>query len=144
VQVRIGRQRLLSRVTAPPRLRIVLDEAILRRPVGGPAIMAAQLRHLAEACDLPHISLRVVPFSAGLHHGVTSGPFEILRFPGNGEGQDSEPPTVFADGFTGDLYLDKPAEVDHHAAAFTSIWAAALEERISRTVIHQAAKELAP
>jgi hypothetical protein len=88
--------------------------------------------------------VRVVPFSAGLHHGVTSGPFEILRFPTNSEGQDSEPPTVFADGFTGDLYLDKSAEVDHHAAAFASIWAAGLEERISRTVIDQAAKELAP
>jgi transcriptional regulator with XRE-family HTH domain len=144
VQVRVARQRLLSRATAPPRLRIVLDETVLRRPVGGPVIMAAQLRHIAEACELPSVSLRVVPFSAGFHQGVQSGAFEILRFPSNGEGHDSEPPTVFVDGFMGDLYLDKPAQVDHHAAAFADIWAAALEERISQTIIHQAAKELAP
>jgi transcriptional regulator with XRE-family HTH domain len=144
VQVRIGRQRLLTRASFPTHLRIVLDETILRRPVGGPLVMSAQLRRLAEACELPNIALRVIPFSAGLHHGVTSGPFEILRFPSNGDGRDSEPPTVFADGFTGDLYLDKPAEVDHHAAAFTGIWAAALEERVSQVVIQQAAKELAP
>jgi hypothetical protein len=106
--------------------------------------MSAQLRRLAEACELPNIALRVIPFSAGLHHGVTSGPFEILRFPSNSDGRDSEPLTVFADGFTGDLYLDKPAEVDHHAAAFTGIWVAALEERVSHVVIQQAAKELAP
>jgi transcriptional regulator with XRE-family HTH domain len=144
VQVRVARQRLLTRATAPPRLHIVLDEAILRRPVGGPAVMAAQLRHIAEACDLPSVSLRVVPFSAGFHQGIQSGAFEILRFPSNGEGQDKEPPTVFVDGFMGDLYLDKPAEVDHHARAFAEIWTLALEERISRTIIRQAAKELAP
>jgi hypothetical protein len=144
VHVRVARQGLLRRPVAPPELRVVLNEAILRRPVGGPAIMARQLRQLAGASELPNVSLRVVPFSAGLHRGVMSGPFEILRFPRNGDGRDSEPPTVFADGFTGDLYLDKPAEVDRHATAFAAIRAAALEERISRTLIHQAAKELEP
>jgi hypothetical protein len=144
VQMRVARQRILTRATAPPRLHIVLDEAILRRPVGGSTIMAAQLRHLAEACDLPSVSLRVAPFSAGLHQGIQSGAFEILRFPGTGQGQDKEPPTVFVDGFMGDLYLDKPAEVDHHAAAFANVWTAALEEHISRTIIYQASKELAP
>jgi hypothetical protein len=142
VHVRVARQGLLGRTIASPELRVVLNEAILRRPIGGPAIMAHQLRHLAEASELPNVLLRVVPFSAGLHRGVMSGPFEILRFPPNGDGRDSEPPTVFADGFTGDLYLDKPAEVDRHATAFAAIWDAALEERISRSLIDQAAKEL--
>jgi hypothetical protein len=144
VHVRTGRQALLRRTTAPPQLRVALNEAILRRPIGGPAVMAGQLRQLAQAGDLPSVSLRVVPFSAGLHFGVMSGPFEILRFPRTGDGRDSEPPTVFADGFTGDLYLDKPAEVDRHAAAFAAIWDAALDETRSRTLIHRAAKELEP
>jgi hypothetical protein len=48
-----------------------------------------------------------MPFSAGLHLGIMSGPFEILRFPLNGDGRASEPPTVYVDGLTGDLYLDK-------------------------------------
>ena len=94
---------------------MVLNESILRRPVGGREVMAAQLDALAEAASLPNVSLRVVPFSAGRHHGMMTGPFEILRFPVNGDGQDSEPPTVYVDGFTGDLYLDKPAEVERYS-----------------------------
>jgi hypothetical protein len=144
VHVRVARQALLSRPAARPELRVILNEAILRRPVGDPAIMARQLRHLAEASDLANVSMRVVPFSAGLHRGVMSGPFEILRFPRNGDGRESEPPTVFADGFTGDLYLDKPVEVDRHTAAFAAIWDAALEERTSRILTEQAAKEMKP
>jgi len=144
VHVRVARQTLLSRPAARPELRVILNEAILRRPVGSPAIMARQLRHLAEASDLPNVSLRVVPFSAGLHRGVMSGPFEILRFPRHGDGRDSEPPTVFADGFTGDLYLDKPAEIDRHTAAFAAIWDASVKERDSRILTEQAAKELEP
>jgi hypothetical protein len=62
------------------------------------------------AAALPNVTLRVVPFSAGLHHGVMSGPFVILRFPPNGDGRDSEPATIYIDGFTGALYLDKPAK----------------------------------
>jgi transcriptional regulator with XRE-family HTH domain len=144
VHVRVARQALLSRPAARPELRVILNEAILRRPVGGPSVMAQQLTQLADVSELPSVSMRVVPFSVGLHIGVMSGPFVILRFPRNGDGRDSEPPTVYADGFTGALYLDKPAEVDRHAAAFAAIWSAALEERISRTLIQQAAKELAP
>jgi transcriptional regulator with XRE-family HTH domain len=144
VHVRTARQTLLRRTTAAPQLRVVLNEAILRRPVGGADVMAEQLRQLADVCDLPSVCLRVIPFSAGLHHGVLSGPFVILRFPRNGDGRDSEPPTVYADGFTGALYLDKPGEIDRYAPAFAAIWDAALDETGSRTLIHQAAKELEP
>ena len=143
VQLRISRQALRRRKKSPPRLRVVLNEAILRRPVGGPLVMANQLRQIAEFASLPDVAVRVVPFIAGLHHGVTAGPFVIVRFPQNGK-RRGEPPTVFADGFTGDLYLDKPAEVEKHTAAFAAIWDKALEERISPKVIEQAAEEMAP
>ena len=142
VHVRIARQALVRRATAPPQLTVVLNEAILRRPVGGAQVMAAQLDSLAAAADLPNVALRVVPFTAGLHHGVMSGPFVILRFPRNGDGDDSEPATVYIDGFTGALYLDKPREVDRYAGAFDSIWSAALDEPASRGLIRQAAEEL--
>jgi hypothetical protein len=66
-----------------------------------------------------------------------------LRFPLNGDGRESEPATVYMDGFTGALYLDKPSEVERYAQAFESIWAAALNEEKSRPLILQAAKELA-
>ena len=142
VHVRIARQALVRRPTAPPQLNVALNEAILRRPVGGSQVMAAQLDSLAAAAALPNVTLKVVPFTAGLHHGVMSGPFVILRFPANGDGRDSEPATIYIDGFTGALYLDKPREVDRYAGAFDSIWNAALDEPASRDLIHQAAEEL--
>jgi hypothetical protein len=61
------------------------------------------------------------------------GPFEILRF---------EPPTVYVDGFTGDLYLDKAAEVERYSRAFEAIWNAALDETTSATLIRASAKDL--
>ena len=142
VHVRIARQALIRRQTAPPRLTVVLNEAILRRPVGGRAVMAAQLDSLAAAASLPHVTVRAVPFRAGLHHGVMSGPFVILRFPRNGDGRESEPATVYVEGFTGALYLDKPHEVERYANAFQSIWGAALDEPASLGLISKAAEEL--
>ncbi len=142
VQLRLARQALVRRRTAPLSLHVALNEAILRRPVGGPDVMAAQLGSLVEASGQPNVSLRVVPFSAGLHRGLMSGPFELLRFPLNGDGQPSEPATVYADGFTGALYLDKPHEVERYANAFESIWSAALDEAASTDLIRRSAEEL--
>jgi uncharacterized protein DUF5753 len=96
----------------------------------------------AETAELPNVSLRVVPFGAGMHHGLLTGPFVILRFPLNGDGRDSEPPTVYADGITGALYLDKPQEIERYDMALESIWNASLDEARSTQLIHQAAREL--
>jgi hypothetical protein len=71
-----------------------------------------------------------------------SGPFVILRFPVNGDGRDSEPGTVYKDGFTGALYLDKPHEVERYTRAFGSIQDACLDEDTSRSLTQQAAEEL--
>jgi Domain of unknown function (DUF5753) len=142
VHVRMARQPLIRRATAPLHLQVALNEGILRRPVGGPAVMSGQLARLAEVSELPNVSLRVVPFRAGLHPGLMSGPFVILRFPLNGDGRDSEPATVYMDGFTGALYLDKPGEVERYAQAFGGIWDACLDQAASRDLIHHAAEEL--
>jgi len=82
--------------------------------------------------ELPNVSLRVAPFSAGLHPGLMSGPFVILRFPLNGDGRESEPATLYVDGFTGALYLDKPGEVERYDRAFGGIWDACLASAIQR------------
>ena len=142
VNVRMARQTLLSRVTAPPVFDIVLNEAILHRPIGDTAVMVRQLERLVEAGALPTVSIRVVPFAAGLHHGILSGPFVILRFPPNSNGQETEPPTVYVDGFTGDLYLDKPREIDRYHEAFTNIQGAALDEGASEELITRVTREL--
>ena len=105
--------------------------------------MAAQLDSLAGAAELPNVALRVVPFTAGLHHGVMSGPFVILRFPLNGDGHESEPATVYVDGFTGALYLDKPREVERYTERIREIWAAAASEATSSRLIRQSVKDIA-
>ncbi|MGH3158984.1 MAG: helix-turn-helix domain-containing protein [Streptosporangiaceae bacterium] len=142
VRLRVARQALMRRATAPPQLRVVLNEGILRRPVGGPEMMVRQLDHLNATAELPNVSLRIVPFGLGMHDGLVSGPFVILRFPLNGDGTDSEPPTVYMDGFTGALYLDKPYEVERYAMAFDNVWDASLDEAQSKQFIHRAAEEL--
>lgn len=85
-----------------------------------------------------------VPPIAGLHPGIMSGPFVILRFPVNGSGQETEPPTVYMDGFTGALYLDKPAEVARYTTAWTDIWNASLSQTASRELIKLASRALSP
>jgi len=142
VQVRMARQPLIRRKTAPLELQVALNESVLRRPVGGARVMAGQLDQLVQDSELPNVSLRVAPFSAGVHPGVMSGPFVILRFPVNGDGRESEPATIYKDGFTGALYLDKPQEVERYARAFGGIQGACLDEDASRNLIQQAAEEL--
>jgi hypothetical protein len=141
VQLRIARQSLVTRVTAPPELQVVLNESILRRPVGGTEVMSAQLARLREVSDLPNVSLKVLPFDVGMHAGIMSGPFVMLEFPVNGSGRPSEPTVVYVDSFTGALFLDKPAEIDRYHTAFTDIWTAASDEAASRGLIAKAAEE---
>jgi hypothetical protein len=104
-RARMSRQQILRREN-PARLWIVLDESALRRPVGGPEVMRAQLRHLIEMCEHPAVHLQILPFSAGPHRAM-GGPFTILRY--------TEPDlrdVVYIEQLTSALYLDKQAEVD--------------------------------
>lgn len=144
VSVRIQRQALLDRVTAPPEVSVVLNEAVLRRPVGDRGVMIYQLKRLRELVELRNVTIRVVPFSCGLHHGMLSGPFVILRFATIGDGRETEPSTVHVNGFTGDLYLDKPKEIERYDMAFQRIGDVALSEAESAALLEQAVKELYP
>jgi transcriptional regulator with XRE-family HTH domain len=142
VELRLGRQAILRRPIDPPELRVALRESVLCSRVGGGAVMAGQLDHLAEVSALPNVSLRIVPAPAGYHPGIVSGSFTILRFPLNGGGVDSEPPTIYQELYAGALYLDKPAEVERFDAAFGAIWQTALDERSSRDLIAETAEDM--
>lgn len=78
-----------------------------------------------------------------LHPGILSGPFVILRFPTDGDGKPTEPPTVYIDGFTGALYLDKEHEVQRYDQAFRGMGTTALDQSASKRLIEAAIKELA-
>jgi transcriptional regulator with XRE-family HTH domain len=114
VQLRLGRQALLDRQDAP-RLWAVIDEAALRRPVGGPKVMRAQLERLIEAAELPNVTLQVLPFGAGAHPAMV-GAFSVLRFP------DQElPDIVYVEHLTSALYLSKQEDVDQYLHVMESI-----------------------
>src|SRR5215216_2180503 len=107
VRLRMARQTLLTR-EHPPRLWAVVDEAALRRPVGGPEVMRGQLERLLEATKLPNVTLQVLPFEAGAHAAMV-GAFSVLRFP------DQElPDVVYIEHLTSALYLNKPEEVERY------------------------------
>ncbi|MET8202685.1 helix-turn-helix domain-containing protein [Micromonospora taraxaci] len=143
VQVRLQRQALLNRRLPPaPRLESVLSEAVLRRTVDGPSVMAAQLDHLLSLAELPNVSIRVLPLAAGPQPGAVAGTFMILDFPATKGGRTApEPSVVYSESLTGALYLDKPDEL----AAYERVWggldALALEEAESKDMIKRIAGE---
>jgi hypothetical protein len=114
VELRLGRQTLLEREDAP-RLWAVVDEAALRRPVGGPAVMRAQLERLMEATKLPNVTLQVLPFGAGAHPAMV-GAFSVLRF-----GDVELPDVVYVEHLTSALYLSKQEDVDRYLHVMESI-----------------------
>ncbi|WP_445283416.1 helix-turn-helix domain-containing protein [Streptomyces sp. DSM 118148] len=114
VEVRLARQDVL-RSEPPLELTAVLDEAVLRREVGGPGVMARQLDRLMEAARLPQVRLQVLPFSAGAHVGLT-GPFVIFSFPST-----SDLDVVVVDQLTSSLYLERKEDLMAYTEAFDSL-----------------------
>jgi hypothetical protein len=107
VALRLGRQGLLVGVGAP-RLWAVVDEAALRRPVGGRGVMRGQLEWLAQACKWPNVTLQVLPLAAGAHPAMV-GAFSVLRF------ADQElPDVVYVEHLTNAAYLDRRDEVEQY------------------------------
>ncbi|WP_107661200.1 helix-turn-helix domain-containing protein [Nocardia suismassiliense] len=142
VQLRLQRQAVLTRPVSPPEWHIVLNEAVLRRQIGGPLVMHEQLDRLLEVTALPNVTLGIIPLDADVDYGVLSGPFLILDFPTNGNGQSTEPTTVYVEGFIGALYTDDEEEVNRYRTAFTGISSAALSPGDSKASIAKVAKEM--
>ncbi len=114
IELRRSRQQVLKKAN-PPKLWAVIDEAVLRRPIGGAQVMGAQIEALIEASKLPHIRLQIIPFDAG-GHAAAGGPFAILRFP------DPElPDVVYVEQLTTAQYLDKRDDVDNYAIAMEQV-----------------------
>src|SRR5439155_22062508 len=133
VRVRMNRQSLVSQ-DDPVDLWVVLDEAVLHRPVGGRAVMRQQFDHLVRAAELPNVTVQVLPFAAGAHAGM-DGTFSILRYEHN--------PTqnfVFASNAAGGLFLEKDEELERYSFIFDHLRAHALRPEGSVAMIAGLAK----
>jgi transcriptional regulator with XRE-family HTH domain len=135
VELRMARQQLL-RQADPPEIAVVLEEYVLRRPVGGREAMREQLLLLAQAATLPALTLQVLPLAIGQHAAI-SGSFAILGF-----AESDGPDVVYLEHARGDLYLDSTEQVRRYADAFERLRAVALTREDSVAFLATAAEEL--
>ncbi len=135
VELRLDRQKVLARPD-PPRVWVVLDEAALRRPVGGVKAMRDQLEHLAEHADSPRTVVQVIPFAAGEHTGLEM-PFTVLSFPG-----DDDPDVVYLEQFTTASYVEDEYDVKRYTTMFDRLLASALDPDGTRAFIRKVAEEM--
>ncbi|MEP7023546.1 MAG: helix-turn-helix transcriptional regulator [Actinomycetota bacterium] len=130
VSLRMARQALLTGPSSP-HLWAVLDEAVLRRPVGGPDVMQGQLQHLIKCAGQPNVTIQIVPFLAG-GHAAAGGPFSVLRF-----AEPDLPDVVYLEQLTSAIYLDKRENVDHYLAVMERLCLKALPTGPSTEVMNE-------
>ncbi|WP_433194274.1 helix-turn-helix domain-containing protein [Nocardia sp. CA-107356] len=140
VEMKMHRQRLITRKGRPAAVDVILDESVLRRMVGSPRIMAEQLRYLADLSTKPNITVRVLPYVAGVPLGDLTGPFTIVDFASDAKGKH-EPSVVYVENFTGDMYLERPGSVSRYRTAHEAIGRVALSAQSSRDLLRRAARE---
>jgi transcriptional regulator with XRE-family HTH domain len=128
IEVRIRRQAILARHDAPS-FRCVIDEAALRRAVGGPAVMRVQLARIVEVASMPNVTFQLIPFSVGAHPGLESN-FVVLAF---------DKPTVndvvYVEGAVGNIYLEAAAELERYKRIFTRLQSIALDPEGSAALV---------
>jgi Domain of unknown function (DUF5753)/Helix-turn-helix domain len=134
VALRLARQHLLAR-PEPPGYWVVLDETVLRRPIGGRKVMRAQLERLLDAAAQPKVTVQVIPFAAGWHPALY-GMFNIFRFPA-----EQLPDIVYTETLTGAYYLNKPDESARYTEALDRMSAQAASPQGTLTILHEILKE---
>ena len=135
VDLRTRRRHLLTSPGAP-KFSFVLDESVIRRLVGSPSTMRQQLQHLIGTADLPNVTIRIVPFTAGLHPGMKQ-PFELIQF-ADVLGEN----IVFLESPRGDFISDDPKEAETYLAAFRRVTEESLSAAESVSILRKAASEM--
>lgn len=141
LELGMKRQDRLMGQDNPLTMKVLIDETALRRVTGSPALMRDQLLHVVEVFDLPNLSVRVVPHSAGTYWGLFAGTFVILEFPVHPKIELTIPPVVYIQGYLGDLYLERASEVRQYREVYADIERLALDEPKSRKLILDIAEE---
>ena len=135
VALRMGRQKLLTREN-PPRYWVIMDEAALRRPMGGRDVHVAQIERLIDVVGEPNITMQVMPFRYG-GHAADGGAFTIMRFPEN-----DLPDVVYMEYLTGAHYIDKPEEVERYAAVMERLSVAGTSPDRTREILTGMLKDI--
>jgi transcriptional regulator with XRE-family HTH domain len=135
-RVALGMERQRLARNDPPKVWAVLDEAALRRRVGGPEVMRVQLEYLSEVGSMPNVSLQVIPFGGGAHPAM-GRPFIILVF-----GERIDPDVVYLEDLTSALWVEDVEEVDRYNVFFNHLRATALSFEDSAALITAALKEM--
>ncbi len=131
VEVRMRRQQLLDSANRP-RYRILLDEAALRRRVGGPAVMAAQFDKVLDAARQGKAAVQVIPFEVGEYAAVDAY-FVLLDF----DEESNLSPVVFIEGLTGNQYIERKADIARYREAIESLRDSALSPRDSLSLMQE-------
>jgi hypothetical protein len=133
--LRMGRQEVLTR-QRPARLWAVVDEAVLRRPIGSPAVLKAQLEYLIEASRRHNVTLQIIPFAKGGYIS-TGGAFTLLRY------NDGDlPDIVYIEHLTSAIYLDKREELDTYVVTMDAVSITAAQPRETENILRQAIARL--
>jgi transcriptional regulator with XRE-family HTH domain len=135
IMARMARQTLLRREPESPQYHVLLDEAVIRRPIGGDDVMRAQLRHLLAEARRPNVAIQILPFGAGTHPGL-EGPFIVLGFP-----DPLDPDVVYTEGIYGDVYLESPAQIARCSVVFKRLCELAFDQDRSVALIDATSKE---
>jgi transcriptional regulator with XRE-family HTH domain len=135
IESRRRRQEVLRR-KEPPHLKAVIDEAVLHRAVGGPAVMHEQLRQINAANEMAQVDVRVLPYSAGSHPALNST-FVILEF------EAPVPGVVYVDGLVGQIYLERPQDFDRYKEVFERLWELSLGAAETQELIEKTGSEYA-
>jgi transcriptional regulator with XRE-family HTH domain len=135
VELRTRRQQALDRPDQPLELSVVLDEGVLRRTVGSAAVSAAQMQFLLDRAAMPNVTVRVLPFAAGLLR-AHAGSFVVLEFV-----PDTGSDVVFVEGHAGGTYLESASDVDLYKDVFSDATARALDPVASRELVRRYQQE---
>ena len=134
VAARLYRQRRLTDGEFPLRLHAIMDETVLRKPIGSPDVRTAQWRHLVEAAELDTVTIQVVLDEVGAHDGM-DGAFIVLEFP-----DDEDPDLLYVAHVAGSLHMEKPDQLTEAKLTFDSLRSAALSPTDSVAFIDQLAR----